>query len=127
MQARATYRAGEGITPCRPTPRPFWFQGRVYLTSYEANAALRRDSQGRFETLVKDPRALGPDTLGLARDRRLYFAADQLHRQPAYHNGKDLREKPYPLFRIKVDARPVLLRRSGEQGDDARDRQDGER
>jgi hypothetical protein len=26
------------------------------------------------------------------------------------HNGKDLRQKPYALFRIKVDAKPVRLK-----------------
>ena len=33
-----------------------------------------------------------------------------LHRQGGYHGGKDLRERPYCLFRVRVDARPVLLR-----------------
>jgi len=26
-----------------------------------------------------------------------------------YHDGKDLREKPYSLFRVKVDGKPVRL------------------
>jgi hypothetical protein len=34
-----------------------------------------------------------------------------LHRQKLFHDGKDLRAKPYALFRVKVDAGPVLLRR----------------
>jgi hypothetical protein len=26
-----------------------------------------------------------------------------------FHDGRDLRQKPYSLFRVKVDAKPVLL------------------
>jgi len=36
--------------------------------------------------------------------------ANQLHRQARYHNGQDQREQPYALFRIAIDAEPVLLR-----------------
>jgi hypothetical protein len=53
---------------------------------------------------------LWPDTLALSNDGYLYFTANQLHRQPNFHQGEDLREKPYSLFRIPVDAQPVQLR-----------------
>jgi sugar lactone lactonase YvrE len=53
---------------------------------------------------------LWPDTLSLAADGYLYVTANQLHRQARYHKGNDLRRKPYTLFRIHVDAKPVLLR-----------------
>jgi sugar lactone lactonase YvrE len=86
-------------------------QGRLYLTDYEHNAIHRMDADGRYETLVYDPRVLWPDTLSLAADGHLYFTANQLHRQKQFHGGKDLREKPYVLFRVKVDAGPVALRR----------------
>jgi sugar lactone lactonase YvrE len=85
-------------------------ENNVYLTAYDQNAILRRSPDGTFETLVFDPRAVWPDTLSLATDGYLYFTANQLNRQPRFHEGKDLRVKPYMLFRVKVDARPVLLR-----------------
>lgn len=85
-------------------------QNRVYLTNYEHNAILRRSPNGMYETLVHDPRVLWPDTLSVASDGYLYFTANQLHRQPNFHNGKDLREKPYTLFRTRIDAQPVLLK-----------------
>ena len=85
-------------------------KGRVYATNYEQNAILRRLPDGRFETLVHDPRVLWPDTMSVARDGHLYFTANQLHRQPKYHEGKDLRQKPYALFRVRIDSGPVLLR-----------------
>lgn len=85
-------------------------QNRIYVTNYEHNAIFRRLPNGMYETLVYDPRVLWPDTLSVARDGYLYFTANQLHRQPRYHEGKDLRQKPYSLFRTRINANPVLLR-----------------
>ncbi|MCW3816397.1 major royal jelly family protein [Micromonospora sp. DR5-3] len=84
--------------------------GRLYLTSYEHNAVLRRRPDGEFETVAHDPRLLWPDTMSVATDRHLYVTANQLHRQAKYQRGQDLRRKPYALFRIPIDAGPVLLR-----------------
>ncbi|MFC8616140.1 L-dopachrome tautomerase-related protein [Micromonospora purpureochromogenes] len=84
--------------------------GRLYLTSYEHNAVLRRRADGEYETLVHDPRLLWPDTMSVATDGYLYVTANQLHRQPTYQRGQDLRRKPYALFRTRIDAGPVLLR-----------------
>ena len=78
-------------------------QGRVYLSDIEHNAIHRRTADGEIETLVHDPRALWPDTLSLAADGYLYFTANQIERGAAHHAGKDLRQKPYVLFRVKVD------------------------
>jgi sugar lactone lactonase YvrE len=89
-------------------------ENRVYVTNYEQNAIHRRNSDGSFETLVHNPHVLWPDTLSLADDGYLYFIVNQLHRQPSYHQGRDLREKPYVLFRVKTDAQPVRLAKEGE-------------
>jgi sugar lactone lactonase YvrE len=84
--------------------------GNIYSTNYEHNAILRlRNSDKMWETLTSDSHLLWPDTLSLAKDGYLYVTANQLHRQPRYNKGKDLRVKPYTLFRIKVNAQPVLL------------------
>lgn len=85
----------------------------IYSTNYEHNAILRRlagDTGKEWETVVHDPRLLWADTMSIATDGYLYVTANQLHRQPRYHEGKDLRRKPYVLFRVKIDAQPVLLR-----------------
>lgn len=84
--------------------------GHIYATSYEHNAILRRRPDGQWETVAHDPRLLWPDTLSVAVDGCLYVTANQLHRQARYHQGRDLREKPYTLFRMRIDAQPVLLR-----------------
>jgi sugar lactone lactonase YvrE len=78
-------------------------EGRVYLSDYEHDAIRRRNSAGEFETIVHDPRVLWPDTLSLATDGYLYFTSNQIERQPAFHDGRDLRQRPYVLFRVKVD------------------------
>ena len=84
--------------------------GHIYSTNYEHNAILRRRPDREWETVAHDPRLLWPDTLSLAADGYLYVTANQLHRQARYQKGRDLRRKPYTLFRVRIDAQPVLLR-----------------
>lgn len=83
--------------------------GNLYLTMVEENAIAIRSADGAQETLAADGRMLWPDTMALAADGFLYFTANQLHRQPRYHYGQDLRQPPYALFRFPVDAEPVRL------------------
>ena len=84
--------------------------GYIYATNYEHQAILRRSPLGEWETVVHDPRLMWTDTMSIAADGYLYVTANQLHRQAKYQKGKDLRQKPYTLFRIHLDAQPVLLR-----------------
>jgi len=86
-------------------------QGRLYITSGEHDAIVRRLPSGEYETLVHDPRLLWPDTMSVATDGYLYVTANQLYRQARYCDGEDRRRRPYALFRIRIDAGPVLLRR----------------
>lgn len=85
-------------------------QGAVYAGDYERNAIRKRLPDGRWETIAHDPRILWPDTMSIGPDGYLYFTANQLHRQPGFHAGKDLRQKPYSLFRIRIDAAPAPTR-----------------
>ena len=85
-------------------------KGRIYLSDYEHNAIHRYMPDGSIDTIAHDPRMLWPDTLSLAWDGYLYFTANQIERGPGHNGGKDMRQKPYALFRIKVDADPVSLK-----------------
>ena len=85
--------------------------GYIYSTNYEHNAILRRGADRQWETVIHHPCLLWPDTLSVAADGYLYVTANQLHRQARFHKGQDLRRKPYALFRVRIDAQPVLLRR----------------
>ena len=78
-------------------------EGRVYLSDYEHDSITRRDHDGLIETLVHDPRVLWPDTLSLAANGFLYFTVNQIERQASFHEGYELRKKPYTLFRVKMD------------------------
>jgi sugar lactone lactonase YvrE len=85
-------------------------QGRVYAGDYERNSVRQRQTNGEWKTIAHDPRILWPDTFSVAADGYLYFTANQLHRQAQFHEGLDLREKPYSLFRVKINAGPVHLK-----------------
>jgi sugar lactone lactonase YvrE len=80
--------------------------GAIYLTNYERNAIHVRDANGQNDrVLVADPRMIWPDTLSATgTDGFIYFTANQLNRQKQFHNGKDLREQPYALFRYPIGA-----------------------
>jgi sugar lactone lactonase YvrE len=85
-------------------------EGNIYATNYEHNALLRRTPDGLWDTVAHDARLLWPDTLSVATDGYIYVTANQLHRLPRFHHGKDLRRKPYALFRVAIGTQPVLLR-----------------
>lgn len=84
-------------------------KGRVYGGDYE-NHRIRMLESGKWHTIAEDPSIQWPDTLSVANDGHMYFIVNQLDRQPGFHEGKDLRVKPYKLLRIKVDGGPVLLK-----------------
>jgi sugar lactone lactonase YvrE len=84
--------------------------GAVYAGDYEHDSIRRRGIDGAWTTLAHDPRILWPDTLSIGPDGYLYFTANQLQRQPGFHGGHDLREKPYSLFRVRIDAAPAPTR-----------------
>jgi sugar lactone lactonase YvrE len=82
-------------------------QNRIYLTDVQFSSIWRRNTDGKLEKLVRDPRLVWPERLCLAHDGYLYVIASQLNRAPLFHYGQDLRTKPYQVFRIKVNAQPV--------------------
>ena len=84
-------------------------QGRIYTTDYAHDAIHRRNADGTYTTLAKDPRMVWPDAIAFAGGY-MYFTADQLNRQAKYHNGKDLRKRPIVLFRMRTDAKPNFPR-----------------
>ena len=85
--------------------------GYVYAANFEHQAILRRMAAvGEWETVIQDPRLMWTDTMSIATDGYLYITANQLHRQAKYQKGEDLRQKPYMLYRLKIDAEPVLLK-----------------
>lgn len=84
-------------------------KGRVYGGDYE-HQSIRMLEDGKWSTIAQSKEIQWPDTLSVAADGYLYFTANQLNRQGGFHDGDDLRVKPYKLFRIKIDGGPVLLK-----------------
>ncbi|MFJ8246810.1 L-dopachrome tautomerase-related protein [Peribacillus asahii] len=82
-------------------------KGTVYAGDYENNSIRKILPNGIMETIAHDPRILWPDTFSIGPDQYLYVIVNQLHRQPRFHYGKDLRQKPYSLLRIKIDEFPA--------------------
>jgi sugar lactone lactonase YvrE len=85
-------------------------KGRLYAGDYERNSIRQRQTNGEWKTIAHDPRILWPDSLSVAVDGFLYFTANQFQRQAQSNEGKDLRQRPYALFRVRIDAGPVLLK-----------------
>ncbi len=108
-QVAATVRAVTGKMPSDGLESDA--AGDVYMTDPVTDSIHRWSPKtGLTETLAHDPRILWPDTMSLAGDGYLYFTSNQLNQQPTMHNGQDLRQKPYQLFRLRVDAVPVQLK-----------------
>jgi sugar lactone lactonase YvrE len=79
-------------------------QGYLYLTDYEHNAIHRRNADGTNDQIIaQDPRMIWPDSVCAAADGYLYFTCNQLNRLPRFHEGKDLRQQPYVLFRTRIN------------------------
>lgn len=81
-------------------------QGNIYVGDYENNSIRKISDDGKIKTIVHSPYILWPDTLTIGKDGYLYYIVNQLHRQPQYHYGRDLRQKPYSLFRTYIGAFP---------------------
>lgn len=84
--------------------------GTVYAGDYERNAIRKLPPGGKWTTIAHGPAILWPDTLSVGPDGYLYFTVNQLNRQPGFHGGRDLRQKPYALLRIRIHAAPAPTR-----------------
>jgi len=85
-------------------------EGRLYATDCEHARIKRGRPGGLYTTIAQAPTIYWMDTMSVANNGYLYFTANELQRQGRYHNDKDLRVKPYRLYRIKINAQPVLLK-----------------
>lgn len=77
-------------------------KGNVYLTTSENYSVSYVTPSEEVKTLVRDPRLLWPDSLGIGSDGFLYFSATQLQRLPHWNQGVDKTEYPYRIFRVKL-------------------------
>ncbi len=77
-------------------------KGDIFITDVENNAIWKRSANGNSIKIAADQRLSWPDRLCLSKDGYLYVTASQLHRSPWYHMDKDLRNRPFQIFRLKL-------------------------
>ncbi|MDR3612030.1 MAG: L-dopachrome tautomerase-related protein [Candidatus Obscuribacterales bacterium] len=77
-------------------------QGDIFITDVENDAIWKRSPNGGATKVAADERLSWPDRLCLSKDGYLYVTASQIHRSPWYHMNKDLRTRPFQIFRIKL-------------------------
>lgn len=80
---------------------------RLYTTDFEHDAIMRRDPDGHFDVVARDPRIVWPDGI-FAAERYVYVTLGQWDRLPGFNDGKDLRRPPYLLVRIPLQQPPAI-------------------
>jgi len=83
--------------------------GTLILTDYEHNAIRKLTPDGTYETIASDARMIWPDSMSVSTGGQIYFTANQLNRQPRFHGGEDLRQKPYAVFRAPSGVKRIAL------------------
>ncbi|MBS1102199.1 SMP-30/gluconolactonase/LRE family protein [Gluconobacter sp. Dm-62] len=77
-------------------------QDRLYTTNYEHDCILRRDPDGTFKMMLRDPRALSPDGIFATADY-VYCTFGQWNRLASFNEGTDRRVTPYLLIRFPIE------------------------
>lgn len=75
--------------------------GLLYITALSDNAIKRRNGGGDLQVIVQDKRVSWPDSIARGPDNTYYFTTSQIQTQPKWNNGKDTRNQPFYIFRIK--------------------------
>ncbi|WP_368073492.1 L-dopachrome tautomerase-related protein [Acetobacter tropicalis] len=73
--------------------------GSLYVTDIERHAIVRRAPDGTLSLVAQDARLIAPDSMAFDGNSIL-LTVGQWARLPAFHNGKDMQERPYILVRI---------------------------
>ena len=115
MRRRATTRSPRrSRTTARRAPPTAWSPTPTGAstrptTSRARSSSVSRAASGRRSSTGPD--LVFVDTLSVAADGHIYYTVNQVHRQPAFQGGDDLRERPYALMRTPIEGEPVRLRR----------------
>ena len=75
--------------------------GRVYTTAGEQDAIFRRNLDGSFDLVARDPRFVWPDGI-FADEHYVYVTLGQWTRLPRLNNGQDLRRPPFLVARVPI-------------------------
>ncbi|QES87719.1 L-dopachrome tautomerase-related protein [Rhizosphaericola mali] len=76
-------------------------QGNLYFGSFEQLSTIKRTPDGQYTLLAHDIRFAWQDGLAY-HDGYLYMTLGQWNRLPGFNNGKDLRQPPYLVVKVKT-------------------------
>ena len=77
-------------------------KGNIILTSSTSYSMKYLTPDGQLSTLVKDPRIIWPDSVGIGSDGYVYFSCAQLNREAVWNNGENKTEKPYAVYKARL-------------------------
>lgn len=75
--------------------------GRLYTTAADHDAVYRRNLDGGFDLIARDPRFVWPDGI-FADDHHVYVVLGQWTRLPRFHGGVDRRKPPFLVARMPI-------------------------
>jgi sugar lactone lactonase YvrE len=78
--------------------------GRIYFGAFEQDSLVRRELNGTYTLLVRDPRIIWPDGLCWAGSY-LYATLGQWNRLPTMNGGRNLRQPPFLVARVRTQDR----------------------
>ncbi|WP_254454700.1 major royal jelly family protein [Acetobacter estunensis] len=76
--------------------------GSFYMADEERHGVTRRTPDGTLTLVAHDPRLIAPDSIAPDGTSGLLMTVGQWARLPAFHNGRDMQERPYILVRITL-------------------------
>ncbi len=75
--------------------------GYLYFGDLINYRIIRISPDHKMTTLIEDKRLIWPDSYSIA-DGYLYISCSHIQKQPEYNEGKNLRESPYTVYRLKL-------------------------
>lgn len=77
--------------------------GHLYLGDIINNSIVRyHPNKKKAEVVLKDEKLIWPDSYAISDDGYLYISVSQIHRMPAFNDGKDMRTGPFAVYRMKL-------------------------
>jgi len=66
----------------------------------DESAVYRLSRDGKMEKIAGDARLEWPDTFSEGPDRAIYITSSHINDAPQYNHGKNVRTKPYTVFKF---------------------------
>ena len=80
-------------------------KGFIYLMDLERQAIWQQNIiDGSWKLIIRDERIIWGDASDISTDRFLYVPMSQNNRIPSFNNGTNQVEKPFRIYKIKIDS-----------------------